>query len=283
MKADEDLERGLLPVLWELREHLPQLVLIGGWVPQLHRWFSGERGWSMLPVATVELDILLPEVWPGDTRRSLVETLLEAGFRPVGESRPPAVWERDEARGERIEFFLDHRGPGTEAGKVRVSRGDDGSAGLSLEGLGFLREESVVLQVPSPASIHPAEPLGVRVPTLPAFLVHKGAIFFRRRERDRKAKDLLYIVEIMAQGDSLVERMESGIQRLCRASSSGSSVARTARNNLFVLLSQPDPELLSLVAEALQVRRGWSPGLALARAGGFLSDFAHLIPEDSGS
>lgn len=283
MKPDDGVESLLLPVLWELREHLSHLVLIGGWVPQLHRRFSGETGWSMAPIATVELDILLSEALPGGAPRTLAETLLEAGFRPVGKSRPPAVWERDAARGERIEFFLDHRGPGAEAGKVRVSGAGDGSSGLSLEGLGFLRENSVVLKIPAPGGMDPAEPMLVRVPTLPAFLVHKGAIFFRRRERDRKAKDLLYIVEIMAQGGSLLERTESGIKRLCQASASGASVARTARNNVSLLLSQPDTELLPLVSEALQVRRGWSPGLASARARGFLTDFAHLIPEDCGS
>jgi hypothetical protein len=35
MGPDDALDSVLLPVLWELREHLSHLVLIGGWVPQL--------------------------------------------------------------------------------------------------------------------------------------------------------------------------------------------------------------------------------------------------------
>jgi hypothetical protein len=218
MGPDDALDSVLLPVLWELREHLSHLVLIGGWVPQLHRRFSGEAGWSMAPIATLELDILLTEAVPGGARRTLAVTLLEAGFRPMGRGRAPAVWERDTALGERIEFFL----------------------------------------------------------------VHKGTIFFRRRERDRRAKDLLYIVEMMAQEASLVKRIESGIKELRQASAAGASVARTARNNVFVLLSQPDEGFLSEVSGALQVRHGWSQDLAKARARGFLSDFADLIPQDCG-
>ena len=42
MRPDDELDSVPLPVLWELREHLSHLVLIGGWVPQLHRRFSGE-------------------------------------------------------------------------------------------------------------------------------------------------------------------------------------------------------------------------------------------------
>jgi hypothetical protein len=153
---------------------------------------------------------------------------------------------------------------------------------MSLEGLAFLRENSVELRVPPPPGAGKAEALMVRVPTLPAFLAHKGAVFFRRWERHRKAKDLLYIVEIMAQGPAVVEPTERELARLCRASKPVSSVVRIARNNVAVLLSQPDAGLLALVAEALQVRYGWSQSLATARTRGFLSDFVEAIPEDCG-
>jgi len=86
----------------------------------------------------------------------------------------------------------------------------------------------------------------------------------------------------MAQEASLVKRIELGIKELCEASAAGASVARTARNNVFVLLSQPDEGLLSQVSGALQVRNGWSQDLAKARARGFLSDFADLFPQDCG-
>lgn len=39
------LERGLRAVLRELRDHLPDLVLIGGWVPHLHRRYGPVPEW----------------------------------------------------------------------------------------------------------------------------------------------------------------------------------------------------------------------------------------------
>jgi hypothetical protein len=40
MAEIERLERGLRSVLWTLRDYLPDLVLIGGWVPHLHRRYG---------------------------------------------------------------------------------------------------------------------------------------------------------------------------------------------------------------------------------------------------
>jgi hypothetical protein len=45
MPEIERLERGLRSVLWELRDYLPDLVLIGGWVPHLHRRYGGFPEW----------------------------------------------------------------------------------------------------------------------------------------------------------------------------------------------------------------------------------------------
>jgi len=176
----------------------------------------------------------------------------------------------------------DHTGPALSVGSVVSSVPGAGVGGLSLEGLGFLREHSVELDIPLYAGQEPSETIQVRVPTLSAFLVHKGVIFFRRNDRARKAKDLLYIVEIMAEGDPLVATIEEGIRRLCHESPTAGSVARKARNNIALVLSQAPGALLHLVSEALAARRGWGLDAAEARARGFLDDFVHLIPEDFG-
>ena len=84
------LEGVLLPILREMKEHLPRLVLIGGWVPQLHRRFGSGGGWSRDPISTIELDILLTKQAPGLGSKPLSDTLYKAGFRPVDENMPPA-------------------------------------------------------------------------------------------------------------------------------------------------------------------------------------------------
>ena len=80
----------------------------------------------------------------------------------------------------------------------------------------------------------------------------------------------------------MVEGIEAGIQALCRGSREGASVARAARNNLSLALTQTKGDLIPLVSDALVVRSGWSVPLARARARGFLQDFVELIPEDCG-
>jgi len=282
--ASEDPFEGILqPILRELKDHLPHLVLIGGWVPQLHRRFGDEEGWSRDPISTVELDILLPDAPLPGGPKALSDTLLRAGFRPVDRNSPPAVWERDTTRGERIEFFLDHSGPAKKVGGVRSAQPGSGVGGLSLDGMTFLRENAVELWVPAGPASGKTEGFIVRVPSLPAYLVQKGAVFFRRSDRERRAKDLLYIVEIMAEGGALVERIEEGIRRFCEESAAGASVVRSARNSVFLALAQTQGDLLPLVSDALEVRYGWSTELARARAKGFLQDFVDLIPEDCGA
>ena len=123
----------------------------------------------------------------------------------------------------------------------------------------------------------------VRVPSLPAYLVQKGAVFFKRSDRERRSKDLLYIVEIMAEGGALVERIEDGIRKFCEESVAAATLARSARNSVSLALAQTQGDLLPLVSDALEVRYGWSKERARARARGFLQDFVDLIPENCGA
>jgi len=280
--SEEHFQAVLFPILNELRDYLPHIVLIGGWVPFLHRHFGGAGEWEKDPVSTVELDVLLPDAPSAGHPGDLLKTLLGAGFRAVDKNSPPAVWERDTVRGERIEFFLGHSGPAKLVGVVGAVPGEAGVGALKLEGMQFLREQAVELPVRAEANSPSTDTLLVRVPSLPAFLIHKGSIFFRRSEREKRAKDLLYIVELMSEGGSLVEGIEVGIQALCRDSGEGASVARTARNNVSLALTQTEGDLIPLVSDALAVRTGWSVPLARARARGFLQDFVDLIPSDCG-
>jgi hypothetical protein len=280
--SEEHFRLVLFPILSELRDYLPQIVLIGGWVPFLHRHFGGAGGWEKDPVSTVELDVLLSETPAQGSPGALSEVLLGAGFQAVDRNSPPAVWERDTARGERIEFFLGHSGPAKTVGGVGPVPGEVGVGALSLEGMQFLREQIVELPVNAEGKRSGTDTLSVRVPSLPAFLIHKGAIFFRRSEREKRAKDLLYIVELMREGGPLVEGVEEGIHALCRDPGGGPSVARTARNNISLALAQTDGDLIPLLSDALAVRTGWSAPLARSRARGFLQDFVDLIPEDCG-
>ena len=110
--TDDAFDLVLVPILRDLRDHLGDLVVIGGWVPELHRRFGDTQEWAVKPLGTTEVDILIGG--PDTSQRPLrflAKTLAEAGFSPLGENGPSAIWERDTSVGERVEFFLDHTGP----------------------------------------------------------------------------------------------------------------------------------------------------------------------------
>jgi hypothetical protein len=86
--SEEHFRLVLFPILSELRDYLPHIVLIGGWVPFLHRHFGGAGGWEKDPVSTVELDVLLSETPAQGSPGTLSEILLGAGFQAVDRNSP---------------------------------------------------------------------------------------------------------------------------------------------------------------------------------------------------
>jgi hypothetical protein len=138
----------LLPVLRDLRSSLDRMVIIGGWVPELHRRADERARWAVEPLATIEIDILVVDFERNpDGSTSIAEHLVAAGFAPIGGQRASAVWERDISAGERIEFFLDHSASWGSLAAVRTIEAGTRLGGLPLEGLGVLVMASGEAQV----------------------------------------------------------------------------------------------------------------------------------------
>lgn len=95
------LERGLRAALWELRDYLPDLVLIGGWVPHLYRRYGPFPEWRGALSFTAELDVLVPRHLPRRERPSLPEVLAAAGFEQAPGSEVNAVWAREPSGAKR--------------------------------------------------------------------------------------------------------------------------------------------------------------------------------------
>jgi hypothetical protein len=190
----QTLERGLRAVLWEVRDYLPDLVLIGGWVPHLHRRYDPFPEWRGQLSLTSELDLLVDRRLPRGERPFLPEILKEARFEQAPGSHVNAVWARSLGTGEMIEFLTPFAGP-MRRGVVTVPVQDHpGLTAIPLHYVDFLARYTTALRVPVVG--HQAEALlEVRVPTLGAYAVNKAYTFGRRGgagEASKSAKDLLY-------------------------------------------------------------------------------------------
>jgi len=282
--TDDHFDTVLAPVLAGLRDHLDRLVVIGGWVPELHRRFGQLGDWAVRPLHTTELDVLASMPEETDPAAPLLSAALAAaGFTPVTTGGPSAVWERDAETGERIEFFVEHRGAWGGVSQVVAVEPAGHVGGLTLEGVGVLRDHSVVLPVPLGRAAGGEEVALVRVPELGAFALHKGATFLRRRDRAKRIKDLHYIVDIMQSGDGVAALVQRQVLSYCAHGGAVTALARTARNHVGLAVGEGSGgELMVGLGEALALRHGLSPAEGRARAMGYLTDFAELIAEDCG-
>jgi hypothetical protein len=108
-EGNDTLEQALRRVLWTLRPYLPDLIVIGGWVPHLYRRYGGFTEWKSHLSGTAEVDVLVRDAMDSSSRTPLAEILEAAGFTTDDEGRG-AVWENAPGTGEKIEFFIPHQG-----------------------------------------------------------------------------------------------------------------------------------------------------------------------------
>jgi Nucleotidyltransferase len=268
-----------LPILRELRDFLGDIVVIGGWVPEVHRRFGASGEWSVEPLRTTEVDLLMGNLGAGGSSDELANALRDAGFRPLGNEDPSAVWERDVAAGERVEFFIEHSGPFESLGEVHPLEPGTQLGGLALRDMSVLREHAVSLPVP----LNEGEVALLRVPALGVYVIHKAATFFRRPDLEKRAKDLHYVVDVMQSGEEVVTSVADEIARFCTEGGAVAGLARQARNQLGVIIAaDPGGSLRQRLASGLAVRHGETDRQGDARAMGFLADLMDLIPEDCG-
>ncbi len=271
-------EAVLRSVLWKLSAFLPDLVVLGGWVPYLHRMYGSGTEWRSEPVFTEELDLLLDPPLRRRAGRTIAEALRETGFRPVGGGAAPAVWESSIDPGERIEFFVDHGGPASTRALVRPVAGG-GLGALSLAGLRLLRDHSVRLRVPVGRHEGSVREVDVTVPMLGAFVLHKAASFPRRPEGVKQAKDLFYLFEIMAAGEDVQADVEHEIAEIVGTKGSAAQELTAARYNLASVLGEDGAlrGLFESTGEMVAERYRVAQTAARGRLEGHLRDLLEIL------
>jgi len=279
--ARGDGRQQLLAVLATLKSYLPRIVVIGGWVPTLYREFGG-LDWRGRLSLTTDVDVLTAPPIP--VEGVPLDKLLEAmGFVPGRTDASSAVWTQPGVEGAQIEFLTPLVGPHRREGTTLPFDGHGGVGGLQLEGLGLLARFTNQLEIPVRSGGETGV-LRVRVPTLGAYVVNKAETFPRRRQHaagdnPKRAKDLLYLRDVAAAGDTVVGRVLEDTRSIVGEPKRLFSV-RTARNNLdLTCRGTLFPETAAAAAGMLAEREGMDETAAHADVLGHLSDLRDLMDE----
>ena len=231
------LERGLRAVLWDLRDYLPDLVLIGGWVPHLHRRYGPFTEWRGDLSLTGELDLLVGRRIPPGDRPTLPDMLLAAGFERVSGAAGDAVWTRQADAGEMVEFLVPFAAQPRRHQATIPVQGQPGLAAIPLHYVELLARHTTTLRIPV-LSATGEDSLDVRVPTLGAYAVNKAITFSRRgaptdvKEAPKSAKDLLYLHDLMAAGPAVVAQIERDVVAVAGGPPADAGQVRGAASHL---------------------------------------------------
>jgi hypothetical protein len=271
------LEPALHRILQELDAYLPDLLIIGGWVPYLYKWYGTSVPWQSSLSFTSEVDVLAPNRLTRNERPLLREILDAAHFRPAQSPEMSAIWEGDVERGERIEFFVVRNGPLIKADAPTPIADQQMIGAIPLDTLDLLQRNAAVLAVPTTLPNGDVRTVQVRVPQLGAYALNKCQTFNRRLSSattegaQKRVKDLLYLRDLMAAGNEVVKRIRHDIANYLPAEQ---HEVDSAINALHLILRPPKVALFTEVGHILAERDGINPAAARADVQGYLTDLA---------
>ena len=208
----EDFKDGFLKTLWIIRDYLSVIVVGGGWVPLIYyHYVLADK--SKEPIRTRDLDLLVDLELPVIGSKTVDQLLLEAGFEPVFKSSdtPPVIRYEGTIAGQEveIEFLTDQRGAKEDVA-IEVQKG------LHAEALRFVSIpiNNVIEVIIDDFLIgEGSQPLRVKVPAPEAFIFHKGLTFVRRKDKQKRAKDLYYVFDILTNCSEFSERIIKGLKQ----------------------------------------------------------------------
>jgi hypothetical protein len=249
----------LRSVLRVLAPYLPDVVIIGGWVPELHRRYSGVA-WRTIPARTTELDVLVGPVLDPKGRPKLRELLERAHIRPARSGPFPADWVSQDTDATVIEFLMARPGPAVTDSPRQVDM--QGYLGAILiddaEVLGAFTCELVVRL--------DEEQWTLRVPTLGAWAIGKALTFGARQtpvdptpSEDKRAKDLLYLRDLIHAGPEVQQQLARDLGTLV-----SSRLGRQIAERTIGRLAAPSELAVTNAAARLAERDGRA--FAVARA-----------------
>ena len=175
---------------------LDQVVIIGGWAHRLHRLHPLAQPLQYEPLATLDADVALPRrirVAGDEIYQRLAANGFEAEF--LGHHRPPAAHYRLTDPG--IHFYAEFLTPlvGGAVGRTGKQNATLRVGGVSSQNLRYIE---VLLAAPWSLALSAATgfPLANETPVQianPVSFLAQKILIHRRRTRDERAKDILYM------------------------------------------------------------------------------------------
>lgn len=187
--AEERVARLLL----EFVPYLDDIVLVGGWVHALYLADLQERG----GVFTEDIDITVPRELPCGSRPPLLALAERAGFErdPISEMEGGGIW-MVSANADGMLVPIDFLTEGAPRTPIPIV-GQPGLTAQGYPGQRILLEQTTRLAVGAAFHALLRRPVSVRVPTLGAYILQKGVAAGTRANAYKRAKDLVYLLEIV--------------------------------------------------------------------------------------
>lgn len=187
---------GFLKTLRILKDYLSVIVIGGGWAPFIYyRYLLGDKAHE--PIHTRDIDFMVQAQVPIIGSKTVDQLLIESGFEAIFKSRniPPLIHYEGNIDGldVEIEFLTEQTGSSPDL----VLKVQNGLHAEALRFISIVIENVIEVTIDDAVSVGNLSSLKVKVPTPSAYLFHKGLVFTRRRDREKRAKDLYYIFDII--------------------------------------------------------------------------------------
>lgn len=187
---------GFLQTLICIRDYLSVIVIGGGWVPLIYYHYL-LKDKTKHPIRTKDIDFMVKHRVPVIGDRTIDTLLQDADLKPVFRSmdNPPVVHYEGNIQGDdvEIEFLTDLTG----SDDTLVIKVQKGLNAVALRYISLITDNTIDVEIDDLPTDSPHESLIVKVPHPGAYIFHKGLIFDRRKTREKKAKDLYYIFDIL--------------------------------------------------------------------------------------
>lgn len=179
----EKIEAVFLNVLEDISDYLPDLTLVGGWMPYIYSnylWKTNVRN----PVTTVDIDFGVDQAVTKDYSKTIFETLSSLGYKerhPQMDRMIPVVLYKERIPVEFITY------PAVDIKAIEKMVGQQVLIN-KIEKFDFLLKHRISIKV----QVRKKSYL-LNCPKPSAFLYHKGVTFIDRENKEKQAKDLYYM------------------------------------------------------------------------------------------